>query len=290
VTDTSRAFALGLVGWPVGHSVSPAMHRAALASAGLEGAYDALPAPDIGAFEAVLGRLRDGRLDGLNVTLPWKLDAFARCDALTDTARAAGAVNTLRARPGGGLEGHNTDVPGLVAAVREAFPEAAFDDRPVAVVGAGGAARAAVLAATDLGARRIRVHNRTPDRAARLVTELGLGEAVASLEDALAGAALVLQASSFGLGLSREASQDAASALVDALSGLAPGAAMVDLVYGPHATPWVLAGALTGHAAVDGLGMLVHQAALAFQWWTGHPADVPAMWAAAREALARRGG
>jgi shikimate dehydrogenase len=288
VTGAGRRLALGLAGWPVGHSVSPAMHRAALAAAGLPGIYDALPTPDLAALDDVLGRLRAGVLDGVNVTLPWKLEALARCDHLTETARDAGAVNTLRVSTDGGLEGDNTDVPGLVAAVGEAFPRLACAGRPVAVVGAGGAGRGAVLAASRLGAAEIRVHNRTHARAERLVLELARGVAVERLEVALDGAALVLQASSLGLGLSPEASETEAAALARPLAALAPGAAVMDLVYGSHPTPWTLAADRAGILAADGLGMLVHQAALAFERWTGVTPDVAAMRAAAQRELAAR--
>lgn len=290
---TRRPFALGLVGWPVGHSVSPEMHRAALASAGLEGRYDALPTPTLRDLEAALGRLRGGELSGLNVTLPWKLEARARSDEVSETARLAGAVNTLWAGPGGRLHGDNTDVPGLVLALAEAFPERSPAGAEVVVLGAGGAARAAVLAACQAGAAGVRIWNRTRARADALVAELTevvpRAVVIEDLGEALSGADLLLQAAAAGLGLSVEAVDAEAERLATYVARLAPDAAVMDLVYGPHGTPWTAAASRAGLATADGLGMLVHQAALAFTRWTGASADVSAMWRAARQALAARG-
>jgi shikimate dehydrogenase len=290
------SWSLGIVGAPVAHSLSPTLHGAGLASLGLLGGYTAYEARDEAALAAVVGRLRAGELHGLNVTIPWKVAVVEQCDALEGDAEALGAVNTLVRLEDGRIIGHNTDVWGLEAAVRSCDPPAGpGEDRGVVtVVGAGGAARAAVQVAFNLGAREVRVWNRTASRAESLVEAMRRGplarsggpahlSAHGSLMSALHGAQLVLQASAWGM----EAASGPTSHALPRLLGLtAPGALVVDLVYAAwgtpsRATPWVEAAAVAQRSAIDGLAMLVLQAARAFWLWTGLHPDLDALWRAA---------
>jgi shikimate dehydrogenase len=284
-------FRLGLLGHPVGHSVSPAMHRAALAACGYRGDYELIDVPP-GALGSHLERLRGGRLDGLNVTVPHKGEAAGLCDLLTPAARLAGAVNTLVRAASGHVEGHNTDIAGLRAALAHAFPETPWRGRPAAVLGAGGAGRAAVLAAIESGAAEVRVHNRTVARAQALCSELGphVGVAlvvVAEEREAARGAALILQATTRGMScqVGGPAWSEAHDHALGVLAAAAPGAAVLDLVYRPRETPWVAAARASGLHADDGLEMLVQQAAAAFALWTGAHPDPSVMRAAAEAAL-----
>jgi len=285
------AWRLGLLGHPLGHSLSPAIHEAALAACGLTGEY-VLYEVDAPALADAVERLRRGERDGLNVTIPHKVAVVHAVDGLAGAAAALGAVNTL-VRDGGRVVGHNTDVGGLVRAVREAFSLGDLRGEPVAIVGAGGAARAAALAAAQLGAGVVRIANRTPDRARDLVLALvGAGLRVELAPDFVAaarGAALLLQASSLGLGLAATAAAWATAMLTiePVIAALAPDAKVFDLVYRPEVTPWCAAAHASGRRAASGLGMLVHQAADAFTLWTGHTPPRAPLLAAAQAALAR---
>lgn len=268
-----------LLGWPVAHSRSPAMHSAAAAHLGLPLRYRALAvAPaELGAVVAALGR---AGVRGANVTVPHKRAVMACCDVLTDEARLVGAVNTLTwERTGDGvvLEGHNTDAIGLAAALAEDV--GTLEDVPVLLVGTGGAARAAAVALARSGAR-VTVTGR--DRRAcaevldlvRAVDASGAGAiGVADLLDeadlrgAVAASTLVINATSVGL---RE------DHLPEPLEELEAHQTAYDLVYGVD-TPFLAAAWDAGAAAHGGLGMLVHQAAASFARWTGVPAPVTVM-------------
>jgi len=284
---------LGLVGHPVGHSLSPVIHHAALEACGLTGQYALIDREEHELAE-VVASLRRGERDGLNVTIPYKI-AITRCvDALAGAATDLGAVNTL-VRDGERVIGHNTDVAGLVHAVREALGAGGLDGAPAAIIGAGGAARAAALAAFELGAGEVRVANRTSARAVQLAGALaatGRQVIVApSFTAAASGARLLLQASSLGMsvvpdGGAWDAAHETAARVVDAL---APEALVFDLVYRPERTVWCAAAEAAGRPAVSGLGMLVHQAADAFALWTGQEPPREPLFAAARRALAEHG-
>ncbi|MGM0574498.1 MAG: shikimate dehydrogenase family protein [Myxococcota bacterium] len=286
-----RGLRLGLLGHPVGHSLSAVMHEAALDALGLAGRYDLLDTPPEALDERVQ-RLRGGGLDGLNVTIPHKEAVAALCDHLSGDAAALGAVNTLVRARGDRVEGHNTDLPGLVDALDARWPGRPWMDGPACVVGAGGAARAAVLAAFLTGAVEVRVLNRTRERADVLAEALGPHvpgplRACGEPPDALAEVGLVLQATSMGMGTTPNAREwadvrDRARATLDA----GPAACVLyDLVYRPERTPWVAAARDTGRDADSGLEMLVRQAGYAFRLWTGREAPLDVMRAAARAAL-----
>jgi shikimate dehydrogenase len=239
---------LGVLGWPVSHSRSPAMHRAALREAGLDGwSYQRLPVPPELFAETVRALPAAGFL-GANVTIPHKEAALALADSATPLARTIGAANTLTFT-GDGIEADNTDAPGLLAAIGE-IPASAL------VLGAGGSARAAVHALAGAGCA-VSVLARTPARAAGLP---------ATIVDRAVEADALVNCTPVGL-------DDPAALVLDP----APYPLVVDLVYRAGGT--ALTRAAKGRV-VDGLEVLVQQGALSFTRWTGVPAPVAVMRAA----------
>ncbi len=286
-----------VIGDPVRHSLSPVMHNAAFRAVGLDWAYLAFEVPSGAALAAVAGARVLG-LVGLSVTMPHKAAVVPALDRLSPVAAALGAVNTIVARPGGVLEGENTDGAGVVDALRqdEGFEPAG---RRCLVVGAGGAARAVVKALADAGAMEVVVVNRTRSRAVGAAALGGPAARVGDLAD-VAGVDLVVNATPLGMG--GTAGQGAAVRTIDANvvevdrrepalpvdpAHLGSGQLVVDLVYNPPITPLVEAARAKGVAATGGLGMLIHQAAHAFRLWTGEDPPLAVMSAAALGALAR---
>lgn len=267
-----------VIGDPIRHSLSPALHNAAFRAAGLDWVFVAFAVPAGGARDA-LAAVRALRLGGLSVTMPHKHDVARACDALTDDAAALESVNCVVPRLDGSLLGDSTDGEGFVRALREAGHDASGLD--ALVLGAGGAARAVAVALGRAGSR-VQIAARRVEAAAAAATLVAGATTVDWSErgDAAAAAALVVNATPIGMG-------DEAGIPLP-VDGLGPHHVVADLVYHPLATPLLRAARARGSATVDGLGMLVHQAALAFERWTGLPAPVPAMADAARTAL--RGG
>ncbi|MFK7988140.1 MAG: shikimate dehydrogenase [Sandaracinaceae bacterium] len=264
---------IGLLGWPVAHSRSPALHSAACADTGIDASYLALPVAPTALGDAVRGLAAVGAR-GFNITLPHKQAVMAHLDVVEPAAKRIGAVNTV-VRQDGGWRGMNTDAPGLVRSLEEAG--VALAGRNVVVLGAGGAARAAVVGCFEAGVDRLTVSARRPDAAGDLLrstgvdgTATGLGDA---LEAAFSDADLVVQATSATL--HPEHAQPFADALP--LGALPAHAAVVDLVYSPRRTTVLCAAEARGLTTVDGLGMLVWQAALAFGRWFDVPPPVEAM-------------
>jgi shikimate dehydrogenase len=249
----------GVLGWPVGHSRSPAMMRAA----GLE-RYQRLPvAPEL--FEDTVRALGAAGFRGANVTIPHKEAALALATSASDAAREIGAANTLTFGEDGSIAADNTDAPGLLAALGRA-PASAF------VLGAGGSARAAVWALTRAGAD-VCVWNRSAERARGLA--LGLG---ARAVTQAAKAEILVNCTSVGL-------DDLSSPFKDlplAADGLSEYATVVDLVYRAGGTALVREAERRGVSIIDGLEVLVCQGALSFTLWTGTPAPLDAMRAAVR--------
>lgn len=274
---------LGLVGHPIAASLSPVMHEAALRHRSLMGSYARFDTTDPAELTAIFACLRRGELDGLNVTVPHKLAAYAACDRLSPVATEVGAVNTLIRGHDGALVGWNSDLPGLVAALYAAWSEPV--DGVALVVGAGGAAPAAMLAAREVGAREVRVWNRTAARAAALVERLGFGVAVADPIVAASGASLVIQASSHGMGLTGDALAAAEHEAARFVERTARDAHVLDLIYRPRLTAWVRAATQLGRTSADGLEMLVQQAALSFELWTRARTEVLATSRAASDLL-----
>jgi shikimate dehydrogenase len=255
---------LGVLGWPVAHSRSPAMHNAALRELGLaDWIYQRLPVPPELFDETVRGLPAAGFV-GANVTIPHKPAALALADIATDAALAIGAANTLTFR-GGLIHADNTDAPGLLAAL-----DADMSAKTALVLGAGGSARAAVHALTSAGAQ-VSVWNRTPERA----RELG----VAVVDPPLPAADLLINCTSVGL----DATDSTFKVLPLTADALGVYATVADLVYHADGDTELLAAAREeGCRIVDGLEILVGQGALSFEAWTGRPAPRPTMRKAAR--------
>jgi shikimate dehydrogenase len=265
----------GVIGHPVAHSLSPAMHNAAFREAGLDWAYVAFPVLPGGAASAV-DAMRTMGIEGLSVTMPHKEAVAGAADSASPDVLVLRAANTL-ARHGEVIRAHMTDGDGCVDALRAAGCGVA--GMRCAVIGAGGAGRAVVLALARAGAAEVVVVNRDPERAGRAAA-CGLGLARVGLIDDVAGVDLVVNATPVGMG-------DDARSPVPA-SVLRSGQWVNDLVYHPRRTPLLAAADAAGARAVDGLGMLLHQAARQFRLWTGHDAPIAAMATAAEEQLARR--
>jgi shikimate dehydrogenase len=257
----------GVLGFPVGHSRSPAMMNAAFAHTGLDWRYFHLPVPPE-RFAETARALPGSGYRGANVTLPHKLAAHDLADELTEAAAAIGAVNTLSFEEDGSIGGDNTDAGGLLEALGEERPASAL------VLGAGGAARAAAWALREEGAE-VTVWNRSADKARRLAGELGVAQA-----DRPGPADLLVNATSVGL---------SAGDSLDDLP-LVETATVVDLVYGPDPTPFVGWARARGARVVDGLEVLVRQGALSFERWTGRPAPVEIMRQAASSPVSSTSG
>lgn len=278
MTDT-----FGVIGFPVAHSRSPAMHEAAFRALGLDAVYLRFEVEPSRLEDALRGVVALG-LGGVNVTLPHKARALALVDEASDAARAIGAVNTI-VRRGDRLVGDNTDADGLV----RSLVEAGFDatGAHVVVLGAGGAARAAVVGLGHAGAAQITVAARRLDQAEALARELAghAGSAAlhaiaietGPLREAFAETTLLVQATSATL---HDGPHGAALVAALPLDALGRDAVVTDLVYTPRDTALLRAARELSLHTVDGLGMLVHQGALAFRAFTGRDAPLDAMRAA----------
>ncbi len=278
----------GVLGDPVRHSLSPAMHNAALRELGLDWAYLALPVAPADLATVVRG-LEALDCRGLNVTLPHKQAVAALAAELTPLAARLGAVNTLVRRVEGGWLGTNTDVEGFLAPLREAEGWAGAE---AVVLGCGGSARAVVAGLSELGFARIRLAARNPERLAAFTADCGRwapaleGLAWESLEPALAAAALVVNTTPVGMASAGDPAAALRSPLEPAeLAALAATATVYDLIYTPRPTALLRAAAARGCRAIDGLEMLVQQGAAALRLWSGC-AEVPV--AAMREAALRQ--
>jgi len=267
-TGRSGAGAAGVVGWPVAHSRSPQVFAHWLRRYGIAGVYRRHAFPPEGFADGVRG-LQEAGLRGCNVTLPHKEAACALADRRSATADRIGSVNTLVFAADGCIEGDSTDGFGFWAALRDGLGEAPKLSGPVAVVGAGGAARAVVDRLARESAPEIRVINRSLARAEALVREMSGNLAAVALEDgesALQDACLLVNTTSLGM-----ADQPP---LELALENLAEDAAVMDLVYAPLETPLLARARSLGLRAVDGLGMLLHQARPGFCRWFGRDPEV----------------
>jgi shikimate dehydrogenase len=262
---------LGVIGWPVAHSRSPAMFAAAFAACGLsDWTYQRLPiAPEL--FDETVRAMGASGFLGANVTIPHKQAALALADSASEAARAIGAANTLSFAADGSIAAENTDAPGLLAAIGEPV-----EGRSALVLGAGGSARAAVWALLGAGAAEVSVRNRTPERAIALARELGARAVGTPMP-----ADLLVNCTSVGL---QRTATDAETLNQLALRADQVGSygCVVDLAYGKHRTPLLAAAGAAGAKIVDGLDVLVAQGALSFELWTGRDAPLPQMRAGAR--------
>lgn len=262
--------AAGVAGNPIGHSLSPVIHQAWIAAAGLDADYRPFEPVDAESFDRLLDAGRAGSLRGLNVTAPFKEQALARADEVAPPARACGSANLLLFQDRR-IRADSTDGAGLLAALSEQAPALRLDGGAAVVLGAGGAARAAVAALREAGAA-VTVINRTRSRAEALAADLGVR--VGGTE-ALAGADLVVNALS-------------AAPEID-LSPLPAGAVLMDMTYRPLETAFLAAGRARGLTPVDGLAMLIGQARPSFEALFGvppPPVDVRAVALAALGAAA----
>jgi shikimate dehydrogenase len=256
---------LGVLGWPVAHSRSPAMQNAALRAAGLdEWHYQLLPVPPELFEQTVLGLPAAG-FRGANVTIPHKQAALALANEASDRARAIGAANTLLFRDDGQIWADNTDAPAFANALAQ---RVAIAGASALILGAGGSARAAVWALRDAGVGELLIWNRTPARAAELASEFDAR--VTALP--LAEAEILVNCTSVGLH-----QQDELEALLPSTHQLDKHRAVADFVYREGGTPLIRAARASGVATVDGLELLIGQGAVAFELFTGVTAPVEAM-------------
>ncbi len=271
-----------LLGHPLDHSVSPAFQNAAFRDAGIDATYhlaDVVPEE----LARMVASLRHSEMLGANVTVPYKQDVIPFLDALSDEAQTLGAVNTI-VNDGGRLIGRNTDVPGFAADLRAHGVE--VTGQCVILLGAGGAARGVAAALAGMGVARLVIANRTPARATAIAAHYPdraviVALAGADIRAALPDAALLVNATSVGL------HGDEIPISAELLDLLPAHAAVYDLIYRP--TALLGAAQARGLMAIDGLGMLIHQGALAWEAWTGRPAPLAVMTDAARAAMRERG-
>lgn len=281
--DGRGPYHLGLVGYPLGHSLSPHIHRAALRSLGLEGEYVLYTVPNDANREAglkkLLEKLREGVVHGLNVTIPYKIEAVDLIDELSPPAEAIGAVNTLFCQ-NGRLIGDNTDAAGFLKDLRKLFPqlEGEKTKKLALVLGSGGAARAVVYALVQSG-WRVSAASRSLEKGQQMTERLTKDGSLPGIQN------IVLEANA----LNAFSQQQEISLIVNATSvGMLPKtdsspwpeaarlpekAVVYDLVYSPSETCFVRAARQAGLQAESGLGMLVEQAACAFEIWTGRKPD-----------------
>lgn len=252
---SGRVFVAGVVGQPVGHSLSPAIHNGWLEAAGIDGSYVAFGPRDAAGFEALLAAGRAGLIAGVNVTAPFKEQAFAACDEVSPAAALVKSANILVFRDGR-ISGDSSDGRGVLNALSEQAPALDLNGASVVLLGAGGASRAAAGALVEAGAR-VSVLNRTRERALALAADLDGRITVADSEADTHDADLVINA------LSVPPTYD--------LSGLKKGAVVMDMTYRPLVTPFLQAARDRGLVTVDGLAMLIGQAVPSFEAFFGCP-------------------
>ena len=279
---------LGIIGFPIGHSISPVFQQTALDRLGMDAVYQAweVKPEDVGAF---LQGIRSPDVLGINVTVPHKETVIPFLDQVDDWAAAAGAVNTIVNREGL-LTGHNTDGTGFLRALREA---GGFEPRGrrVLVLGAGGAARGVVLALIREGVGRLTIANRTVERArqlSRIAQDNGLeAHAIAlkgsDLVAASASAELIVNCTSMGMSHGPDQTGTPLSANLLSSTTL-----VNDLVYNPTETPLLREAVRAGASTLGGIHMLVYQGAASFEMWTGRDAPVETMLEAAVRAMAAK--
>lgn len=279
---------VGVIGWPVRHSLSPPMHNAAFAVLGLNWVYVpfAVAPEQVGATVQAVRALD---LVGLNVTIPHKLAVLPLLDEVSPEARALGAVNTI-SNEEGTLRGRNTDGEGFLRSLREIGGE--VTGKRVALIGAGGSARAVALATAQAGVAQLTIINRTVEKAeavAKMVrgAQPGAPVEVVGLESSGAEAAVreaqvVIDSTAVGMYPHHE------TAPVIPVEWLQREQMVCDLTYNPRETMLLKAAGAVGAKTLDGTGMLVHQGALALEYWTGRPAPVEVMREALLAGLAKR--
>ena len=263
----------GVVGWPIAHSLSPVLHGHWLKQYGIDGRYERI-AIEPGTFPQRMEKLRAAGYRGVNVTVPYKEEAFHLADKVSDEAQIAGAANLLVFNQDGTIRADNTDAFGLAKSLSQAIGLGKLHGRKAVVLGAGGAARAAVLALiSPLGATPIHILNRNIDRAHSLARHFSRKADsqlfVGTFDDwpkAARDATLLINATSAGM--------VGADPLALDLEPLPISAAVCDIVYNPLETDLLRRAKARGHITIDGLGMLMHQAAPSFKAFFGHDPEV----------------
>jgi len=270
MTDHPRIPLAGVIGSPVAHSRSPLLHAYWLRRYGLRGHYIPMDIAQADLRDA-LHMLPKLGFVGANVTIPHKESVLALADIVTDRAALIGAANTLIFRKDGKIYADNTDGSGFIANLRQEAPHWNPAAGPAAVFGAGGAARAVVAALIEVGVPEIRIANRTRSRAEALRADFGAKLAVMDWTQVAAmldGAAMVVNTTSLGMSGRHD--------LILPLDLLDPAALVTDLVYTPLRTGFLQRAEEAGCTVVDGLGMLLHQAAPGFERWFGIRPEVDA--------------
>ncbi|GHC29585.1 shikimate dehydrogenase [Gemmobacter caeni] len=268
MTDHPRLPLAGVIGSPIAHSRSPALHGYWLRRYGIKGHYIPMDIAQADLPEALRLLPRMGFV-GLNVTIPHKETILGLADIVTDRAALIGAANTLIFRKDGRIHADNTDGAGFIANLRQNAPQWNPAAGPAVVFGAGGAARAVVAALIEVGAPEIRIANRTRPRAEVFRSDFGAKVMVHDWIQAgnmLEGAATVVNTTSLGMTGKPEFRVP--------LDAMEPGALATDLVYTPLKTQFLIEAEAAGATVVDGLGMLLHQAAPGFERWFGHRPEV----------------
>ena len=253
----------GVIGNPIAHSKSPRLHRHWLHQYGVAGDYVPLHVSDED-LRPVLRALPRMGFVGVNITIPHKVAVMSIADQVSDRATLIGAANTLSFRPDGGIFADNTDGYGFISNLKQGAPDWDPSDGSVAVLGAGGAARAVISALIEAGARHILLSNRTRPKAESLRQDYGSRVEVVDWVQAgnmIADALTVVNTTSLGM--------EGAGEFRVPLDGLRPGMVVTDLVYTPLRTKLLLEADQAGCTTVDGLGMLLHQAVPAFERWFG---------------------
>jgi shikimate dehydrogenase len=253
----------GIIGMPVAHSRSPTIHNFWLNTHGIRGAYVPLAVKPERLKDALAGLVGLG-FRGCNVTMPHKQMAMQLLDRVNDTARRIGAVNTIVVEEDGTLSGFNNDGNGFVQSLKDAKSDWRADAGPILLLGAGGASRAVVVALLENGARQIRISNRTPGNAQAIADEFGSAITTVAWSEraaALADAALLVNCTDRGM-IGKDALE------ID-LSRLSPATLAADLIYTPLETPFLAEARARGCLTVNGLGLLLNQARLAFKAWFG---------------------
>ncbi len=280
---TGKTKVVGVIGWPVEHSLSPPMHNAAFEHLGLDWVYVAFPVPPERAHDAIRALPALG-IVGINVTIPHKRAAAEAADELDDSARDLQAANTI-VRRGDVLVGYNTDGPGFLRSLAEVGEKPV--GKQIALIGAGGAAKAVAFALARAGASEVTIINRTLEKAVALAAELraktGCTTTALPLSDAAAsavsGADIVINCTPVGMHPNTDVPP------VVSPDWLHEGQLVCDLIYNPRDTVLLRAARQRGARTLDGSGMLVHQGAIAFELWTGQRAPVEVMRRALLQAL-----
>ena len=255
---TGAAKVAGVVGQPIHHSLSPFLHTAWLRDQGLNGVYAPFSPKDEHGFDRLILSCRSNGIKGLNVTAPFKGQALALADTVSDTARRAGSANLLTFDDDGYIHADSTDGHGLLRAFELQAPDCDLSSAPVAIMGAGGASRAVVAALLDKGCPEVRIINRTLARAEELVFVFQTGVTAFDLTQvsrAFEGSIAVINAASGGPH--------------PLFEGLSDNAAVMDMTYRPLKTAWLQAAEANGLKTVDGLNMLIEQARPSFQAFYG---------------------